>query len=318
MNITILIPTRNRFDELKKLLIYYKNQNFTGNIFLIDSSRINIFEKTKNFLRKLKNKRIKHFRFVGRPFECTKFVTNRIVTKYVCWSGDDDYYIVNGIKKSINILEKNQNIDALNGLSIVANFSKQNNLNFNNYSIYDNFYSSKTKSIERLVSILNNYKVPIFSIFRSKIFFKIMKCIPGRSQRNLCPTRIIHDEYLESLLIVNFNKIYNYNFPLLIRTVPKKKYAKLSIENLKKQNQLNFDQKKSVLFLEKTIFKLLKNNKDRKTFSDQLRIFFQKINKKKSKNIYFKFLKMQIRKLYLQIFTKNFNSFFKIINKHKK
>ena len=52
MNITILIPTRNRFDELKKLLIYYKNQNFTGNIFLIDSSRINIFEKTKNFLKK--------------------------------------------------------------------------------------------------------------------------------------------------------------------------------------------------------------------------------------------------------------------------
>ena len=67
-----------------------------------------------------------------------RIVTNKIKTKYVCWSGDDDFYIVDGIKKSIKILKKIE-IDALNGLSIVTNFTKKNSLNYIRYSIYDNF-----------------------------------------------------------------------------------------------------------------------------------------------------------------------------------
>ena len=49
MNITIIIPTRNRFDELKRLIFYYKDQKFTGNIFLVDSSQIKVFKKQKFF-----------------------------------------------------------------------------------------------------------------------------------------------------------------------------------------------------------------------------------------------------------------------------
>lgn len=317
MNITIIIPTRNRFDELKRLIFYYKDQKFTGNIFLVDSSQIKVFRKTKKYLKNLKCKKIKHFRYVGRPFECTKFVTNKIKTKYVCWSGDDDFYIVNGIKKSINILEKNREIDALNGLSIVTKFSKKNSLNYIKYSIYDNFKSSNPKSINRLIKILNNYKVPIFSIFRTKNFTQVMKYVPSRSNRKLCPTRIIHDEYLESFLITYFNKIYYFNFPFLIRTVPDKKYASSSVENLNKNSNFTFEQKKSVTYLEKTLGKLLKNEKDKKLFSKNLKVFFDKFNKKKIDLIFFKFLKMQIRKYYITLFTKNFDYFFKIINNIK-
>ncbi len=317
MNITIIIPTRNRFDELKRLIFYYKDQKFTGNIFLVDSSQIKIFKKTKNFLKNFKNKKIKHFRYIGRPFECTKFVTNKIKTKYVCWSGDDDFYIVNGIKKSIKILEKNREIDALNGLSIVTKFTKKNSLNYFRYSIYDNFKSSNSESINRLIKILNNYKVPIFSIFRKKNFTQVMKYVPSRSNRKLCPTRIIHDEYLESFLIAFFNKIYYFNFPLLIRTVPDKKYASPSVENLNKSSQFNFEQKKSVIFLESTINKLLKKDKDQNLFSTNLKIFFNKFNKRKINFIFFLYLKMQIRKIYFKLFSKNFKIFYKILNSIK-
>ncbi len=317
MNITIIIPTRNRFDELKRLIFYYKDQKFTGNIFLVDSSQIKIFKKTKNFLKNFKNKKIKHFRYIGRPFECTKFVTNKIKTKYVCWSGDDDFYIVNAIKKSIKILERNREIDALNGLSIVTKLTKRNSLNFMSWSIYDNFESSNPKSINRLIKILNNYKVPIFSIFRTKNFKQIMRYIPGRSDRKLCPTRIIHDEYLESFLITHFNKIYYFNFPFLIRTVPDKKYATQSVVNLKKNSRFNFERQKSIIYLKNILNKLLKNDEDKKLFSNNLEIFFDKINKKKINFIFFKFLNMQTRKYYIKLFTKNIDYFLKIINNIK-
>ena len=70
MNLTIIIPTRNRFEEIKNILKYYKNNIFTGKIFIIDSSSLKIFNQTKNFLKKFKPKNVKHFRFIGRPFEC--------------------------------------------------------------------------------------------------------------------------------------------------------------------------------------------------------------------------------------------------------
>lgn len=315
MNITIIIPTRNRFDELKKLLLYYKKNNFNGSIFLVDSSHENNFKKTKNFLKKLNNKKIKHYRFIGRPFECTKYVSKKIKTKYVCWSGDDDYYIVKGMQDTIRILEKNNKIDAVNGLSILAKILKNKNFfSYKRFSIYENFYSSNPNPIKRLIKILNEYRVPIFSIFRSKLFIKIMKYIPSKSNRHLCPNRIIHDEYLESFLIAYFNKIFKYEFPLLIRGVPDKKYAQVSADNLIKSNQLNFEQSKSFAFVEKTISKLLKNDKDIKLFSKELKKFIKRINKKKNENYLLKLLSMQIRKLYALFFNKDFNVFFKTIN----
>jgi len=312
MNITIIIPTRNRFDEVKKLLLYYKNFDFKGHIFLLDSSKESIFQKTKKYLRELKNKKVKHYRFIGRPFECTKHVSNKINTKYVCWSGDDDYYIIQGIKDSISILEKNKKIDALNGLSIVAK------INSKRFSIYDSFYSINPKPVERLRKILSNYRVPIFSIFRTNIFKKIMKYIPSKLNRNLCPNRIIHDEYLESFLMVYFNKIHKYNFPFLIRTIPEKKYAKVSIDNLIKANVLTSDQRKSFYFLEKTISKLIKNDQELNIFKKELNIFVKKINTKRHKNYIFKLIRMQIRKLYAIFSKKDFYVFFKTINWLKK
>ena len=130
----------------------------------------------------------------------------------------------------------------------------------------------------------------------------------------MCPTRIIHDEYLESLLIAYFNKIYYFNFPFLIRTVPDKKYASSSVENLNKNSHFTFEQKKSVIYLEKTLGKLLKNDKDRKLFSKNLKVFFDKFNKRKINFIFFLYLKMQVRKIYFKLFSKNFKIFYKIIN----
>ncbi len=312
MNITIIIPTRNRYDEIKKIVKYYQFYKYTGKIFIIDSSEKKIYLRSKNFLLRNKNINIKHFRYVGRPFECTKFIIPKIKTKYVCWSGDDDFYIVDGLKKSIHIMSKNLRIDALNSLSLVANVKKNNF--YIRYSIYDHFNSTYKSPVLRITKILNNYKVPIFSIFRANIFKKSFNFIPGKSKRNLCPTRIIHDEYLESLIFAFFNKIYKFDFPYMIRTVPEKKYAKKSIDLLKRNENLSLDQKKSFSYLEKTILKLIKNKNDKKLFIKKFNNFVKKINSEKQKYpLLMKSLGMHLRKIYVKFSNKNFGTFKKII-----
>ncbi|MDC1491216.1 TIGR00180 family glycosyltransferase [Pelagibacteraceae bacterium] len=189
MDLTILIPTRNRFEYLKKIINYYQNFNFKGKIFLIDSSNYSTFQKTQNFLKKNNNRKVKHFRIKGRPFECIKSINSKIKTKFVCFSGDDDYYIVSGLNKSIKILKKNKKIDAINGLSIAAKIKNHEKLSIK-YLIYNNYYSTLTNPTQRVIKILKNYQVPLFSIFRTNLFKRVMTEIPDKSNRSSCPTRI--------------------------------------------------------------------------------------------------------------------------------
>ena len=314
MNITIIIPTRNRYKELKKLIMYYKYNYFTGYIFIIDSSSQNIFEKTKKLIQNFDNKKIRHIRFIARPFECTKEIINKVKTKYVCWSGDDDYFVVSGLKKSLKILNNNNQIDAVNSLSIVAKIRKDKILNLRKrFSIYDNFYSTNPQPIKRLIQLMNQYRVPIFSIFRYRKFVQIMKLIPSKRNRKKCPNRIVHDEYLESFLMVYFNKIHHFEFPFLIRTVTDKKYATTSIDGLLNADQLKNDQKKSFFYLENTILNLIKDKKEKNLFSKELKEFIKQLNKKKG-NYLINLLSMKFRKFYARYSKRDFNIFFNTIN----
>ena len=53
MNLTIVIPTKNRFDYVKKIVNYYEHHNFKGKIYFLDSSDKNIFIRKKIVLKKM-------------------------------------------------------------------------------------------------------------------------------------------------------------------------------------------------------------------------------------------------------------------------
>ena len=48
MDITILIPTKNRHFFIKRLLKYYKDFNYKGRIIIFDSSDLEIYKKNLN------------------------------------------------------------------------------------------------------------------------------------------------------------------------------------------------------------------------------------------------------------------------------
>jgi len=314
MNISIIIPTRNRLNDIKKILDYYRLFEFEGKIFFLDSSNKKIFLETKKLIKKYKNRNIKHCRLIGRPFECVKKILPKIKTKYVCLSGDDDFYIIEGLKKVVKILNTQKKIDAINGLTITARILKEKYI-IKRYSIYKNFFSKDDKPINRLVKILNDYKVPIFSIFRSYKFKKAINYVPEKKNRNLCPSRIIHDEILEGLLLIFFNKIYKYDFPLLLRTVPQKKYAESSALSMTNKIKLNKSQKKSFNYLKNLILNLLKNHNDKFIFKKNFNKFTEEYIKTKPKYlILLRAFKMQFEKFYAKTINNNFKIFFKLIN----
>ena len=63
MDISIIIPTKNRLIYLKKLINYYENENFQGKLIIADSSDKDNFMETEIFLNKKKKLKINHFFF---------------------------------------------------------------------------------------------------------------------------------------------------------------------------------------------------------------------------------------------------------------
>ena len=105
MNISLIVPTKDRPSYVKRLLKYYSDLNFTGYIFVLDSSGKNISNDISNFIKKTKNKKIQYFRDVGFPGMITKKYISKIKTDYVAQLGDDDYLIPNGLKNCIKFLK---------------------------------------------------------------------------------------------------------------------------------------------------------------------------------------------------------------------
>ena len=54
MDITIIIPTKNRYEYIKKLICYYDNIRFSGKLIIVDSSEVEVLNKTKELISQKK------------------------------------------------------------------------------------------------------------------------------------------------------------------------------------------------------------------------------------------------------------------------
>ena len=116
MNITILIPTKNRDQYIYKLIKYYNDLNYLGKIFILDSSDKLISEKIITYLKiNNPNKNIFYHHSIGLPGMVMKDHISLVETKYVVETGDDDYLALNGVKKVINFLDNNFDYSGAHG-----------------------------------------------------------------------------------------------------------------------------------------------------------------------------------------------------------
>ena len=115
--VSIIIPTKNRLFFIKKIIKYYNLINFKGYIYIGDGSNKNINQQLQKFINSNLNK-VKVFCYwLPNITESmtSKKLTEYVSTPYAMWSGDDDFFLYDGINKCVKFLDNNKNFIGANG-----------------------------------------------------------------------------------------------------------------------------------------------------------------------------------------------------------
>lgn len=262
IDLTILIPTKDRPELILKLLSFYEYFNFKGNIFIIDSSNAHNHNQIKKIIKNF-NLNVFLFHESGYPWQVIKKISKKINTNYFIYTGDDDYLIIDSLKKIIITLEKNSNFVGYCGKSLIYS-TRKNKFIFKNLSEYKQKKFDHDDLILRLKELLTNYTVPHFTVYRLSEFILWIDYIPTNNK--LCPLRSFSDEYLISLFFVASGKIGMINDLLMVRVGHDYAWH----HNIKNTNSLDLK-----ISIDYTISKLFHYIKSR-----NIKIDFEIINKK--------------------------------------
>ena len=272
MDLTIIIPTKNRNFFLEKNLSYYSKQLFKGNIIIADSSDHEYLEENTKIVQSFKNINITHKYIFGVYFDVLSKVMPMVKTKYVVCSGDDDYFVIEALSESIDFLEKKNDFIAVHGLGVLLRMDEKNhNKILHSVPYHIPAYLNNTAK-ERLKNFSSNKGVLNFSVHRSDVFKKVCvgKLDSFEKEHDL-------DEYLNSMLSVVYGKIGQTSRISIVRTfVPSAKTYVVPISGF--LNSKNY--KKNFDFFSNELSKAL-SKVDNISFETSKKIIFSKYNKLK-------------------------------------
>ena len=226
MDLTILIPTYNRHELIKKLLSFYELSKFKGNIIIIDSSENEILIKTRLLIKKFKKIKVEYVEYKNDAYSAKCKVFDKIKTKYVVQSGDDDYYFSKGLVKIIRYLNKNSHLKYAVGDGVFMTYDK--NIIHRCWYYKIPFYKDDT-ILKRLKKFsLTSKQLMEYSVYKTDTFKKVY--FYGKWKRN-----IIKADWN------NLNEI-NSNFSTAIHGpgnhVPSLYLARTELKNLEKESRL--------------------------------------------------------------------------------
>ena len=169
MDITLLIPTLNRSEFLIRLLHYYKDLNFQGQISIGDSSGEFHLERAKSAIEKLQGGlNILYQEYPGlNDSECMQRQLQSVTTSYVAWVADDDFLVPSALAQCVGFLAQHSDYTAAHGVAAV--FSLEHGevygpikmAGFNKQPVLEAESSS-----QRLADYLGDYSSCLFSVHR--------------------------------------------------------------------------------------------------------------------------------------------------------
>ena len=291
-DITIIIPSKNRSNNLIKLANYYLTAGFQGDILMLDASEKQETLNLQNSLSKFKNIRILHtpvdyFIAVSRSLD-------HIKTKYVACTGDDDFLFIKGLIDCKCFLEKEQSFGGVSGLGILGVYDNDRDV-ISKFSIYHiEKYIDKKKG-DRLKKIINTYSVINFCLHRTSLFKKAFIEYPDE----IHPSKY---ELFNSFLFILNEKIGKISSFYILRLSHK--------FNKKFPDNLNYYNDNFIKFFELKIFSQLPEDfririKNKEFFFKNL---LNKLKDKHKKTSYFSHL---VKMIFLRIrYPKYFKLFF--------
>jgi len=172
---SIIVPTYNRPLCLKRILSYYNDYENTYNIIIADSSSDEDKELNKNIIASVSNLAIQyldHYSIEINPHHKMADAVNYAKTKYCVFCADDDFVTPNGIKQSVDFLEKNPDFIVAHGCYIGFRLEsdKRKKQQFHWKSAYSHESITFSEAESRLSHHLSNYSQPtVYAVHRTEL-----------------------------------------------------------------------------------------------------------------------------------------------------
>jgi glycosyltransferase domain-containing protein len=180
--ISILVPSINRQDYLLRLLRFYYEVHFEGEIIIGDASDNSLEAIYKAELTRLRlrlNVQYLHLKFASIQ-TAIRSMAEAARGKYCVFCGDDDLLLPSGLDACRAFLENNSDYKTVQGDSclfvlrssdgVVGRFAYAQHY-WNQLSLEEN------SSFRRLQEFSNNYWVPQFSLHRTEDFVRVQKMV---------------------------------------------------------------------------------------------------------------------------------------------
>ena len=223
--ITLLIPTKNRHLFLSRLIQYYKQTKFSGNLIILDASDGTNLESNKNLLLRDYYFKINHVIEGKRPMKAICDNLHLIKTKFSTLCNDDDLLITEALGQSQGFLINNDHYSACWGLGrkVWTKFDDPFG-----YIIEERAYNHDLKYNDNLELFMNLSKIGtydiIYALHYSHNYVKIMNFVKQfKSERfqaigmNLKAAIIEKIKLMNNLYLIRQNhsisKAYYYGQP---------------------------------------------------------------------------------------------------------
>lgn len=286
--ISILIPTKNRHEYIKKLIKFYTTYNFKGIIHIFDSSNNSIYNQNQRLVDSTSTLKVKLHKIQSTTLGSIASKINFVKTNYSVITGDDDYLIINDIEKYMDEFNKDKKIIAVGGSTLLISKSLDSKFyqDINFYPLND---IQMIDPIERLLFSIKNYRPNIFLVVKTTSIKKIFSMIDFKdNNKNLL--RTAKDELAFSYILAFMGKIKILNQNFLLRTGHGKNLRLLTF-NFASKNQINYSKDYIIKSLIKTS-KSLNINLSPKAIKSIEKYLYSSFFKKE-KNIKIKFKLIQ-------------------------
>jgi glycosyltransferase domain-containing protein len=176
---TIIIPTYNRPNYLKRILNYYNEDGGNYTIIVADSSSDENKKRNEKIIPSFSSINILHINYPSEIDPHYKIVDalNYVNTKYCVFCADDDFVTPNGINQSVDFLEKNPDFTVAHGYYI--SFYLKSDKKWNQQFCWSPIYPYKSITFPDAKSRLNfhfsNYYPTFYAVHRTDFLKMIFK-----------------------------------------------------------------------------------------------------------------------------------------------
>ena len=219
--LTLCLFILERQDFTLRFLKFYNEFDWPYQLIIGDGSKLNVNKSILNEIRKNKNiqyfklknefdkklKEYNHNKFYSRILFCLK----KVKTKYVKFISDDDLPIAYSTLKCINLLEKNNNLDAAGGSALDFSLSSKYYGKIKDIHSFYNIQNFKSKNVETKVKQFYNKTFDCWHIvFRTNKINEIFKISSAHNNDD----KDFKDHFHELITHI-FLKIYFFKDPLI-------------------------------------------------------------------------------------------------------